>query len=193
MPSASVQPPKLTHIATTHLDLSPAATLGSHPVLKPAGSFQRFIPIPTGTLTFHSSPTGSDSTRDLVLDIVPGSSHDLVTAHPSLGVVSLDISLLFTTNPTGDEKPTFFRFSDRGTPALDSLTGKILQSHPEARSTEFGECPIFEVVKCQTDSEEFGWLNWVTLIGQGRFLVGDNGEGGKKLIGVEFQIFKVGI
>jgi hypothetical protein len=39
-----------------------------------------------------------------------------------------------------------------------------------AEGTESGEEGVFETIRCSTSSEEHGWLNFATVVGQGRLV-----------------------
>jgi hypothetical protein len=41
---------------------------------------------------------------------------------------------------------------------------------PYAEGTESGEEGVFETIRCSTSSEEHGWLNFATVVAQGRLV-----------------------
>ncbi|CAG8958019.1 hypothetical protein HYFRA_00000362 [Hymenoscyphus fraxineus] len=163
--------PKLEHIADIHLDLSPALPSGT----TPKGT-TLWIPITGGTI---KSPSPSTTSPKLNLTVLPGGG-DYPTLHATDGVLSLDVNLVAIDEETKD----LFRFQNSGYITLDEEVSALLLEG-KGRSTEFGEKDVRETITCNTGSKDFGWMNFGTMVAQGRLLERDGGLGG-----IEFRVFR---
>lgn len=96
-------------------------------------------------------------------------------------MLSLDVNLVAVDDATND----VFRFQNTGFITLDDDVKKLLLEG-KGTGTEFGEKDIRETITCNTGSEVWGWMNFATMVAQGRFLERDGG-----LAGIEFRVFRV--
>lgn len=194
--------PTLKHIADIHLDLAPGLPCGA----TPKGTTTWFE-ITSGTITSPPAAAAAAAANDppLHLAVLPGGG-DYATVHGDAGVVSLDVHFLARQPPQqneggGDSGATagegsgaagtggdVFRFRNTGFIHLDNpAVAAVMAGDPAARSTEYGEARVLETITCQTSAGgAFGWMNWATMVAQGRLVV----EGGK-FVGIEFRVFEV--
>ncbi|KAJ7034490.1 hypothetical protein C8F04DRAFT_1102021 [Mycena alexandri] len=166
-------PPRLSHIVDIHIDLAPPVAGG----VTPHGGPVNFFEIIGGRIT---SAAGSPHVGTLDATILPGGG-DYTTVHPTAGVVTLDINMV-----ARDTAGTLYRFQNSGFIHMTEKVGKVLMGAPDAVGTEFGEEGIFETIRCTTSSEEHGWLNFATVVAQGRLVVEN-----AKLKGIQFRGFEL--
>ncbi|KAJ6537662.1 hypothetical protein B0H19DRAFT_1270084 [Mycena capillaripes] len=166
-------PPRLSHIVDIHIDLAPPAPGG----VTPLGGPVNFFEITGGRIT---SAAGSPHAGSLDVTVLPGGG-DYTTLHLASGVVTLDINMV-----ARDTAGTLYRFQNTGVIQMTENVGKVLMGAPDAVGTEFGEEGIFETIRCTTSSQEHGWLNFATVVAQGRLVVANG-----KLIGIEFRGFEL--
>lgn len=160
--------PRLEHVANLHIDLASVIPGGQTP-----HGQTNWFEITGGTLDTVDSR--------LHAKILPGSG-DYTTLHPEAGVVALDVHMIAQDTATND----IFRFQNKGFVQLDADIGKIFQGDQTMEPTQFGEKDVFESITCNTASKEYAWLNFATLVGQGRLVV----KAGS-FAGIEFRVFKL--
>lgn len=171
-----MSPPTLKHIADIHLDLALGLPCGT---------------TPQGTTTWFEITGGkitspAESPTKLNLTALSGGG-DYATVYTDAGVVSLDVHFLARQHEGGDGGDDIFRFRNTGFIHLNNpAVAAIMTGDPAARSTEYGQASVVETITCQTASREFGWMNWATMIAQGRLVVKDG-----KFVAIEFQVFEV--
>ncbi|KAJ6567593.1 hypothetical protein DFH09DRAFT_1034058 [Mycena vulgaris] len=165
--------PRLAHIVDIHIDLASPAPGG----VTPHGGPVNFFEITGGLIT---SAANSLHGGGLSATILPGGG-DYTTLHAAAGVVTLDINMV-----ARDAAGTLYRFQNSGFIHLTESIAKVLMGAPDAEATEFGEEGVFETIRCNTSSEEHGWLNFATVVAQGRLVVED-----AKLKGIQFRAFEV--
>ncbi|KAJ6537654.1 hypothetical protein B0H19DRAFT_1180596 [Mycena capillaripes] len=170
--------PRLSHIVDIHADLAPPVPGG----ITPLGGPVNFFEITGGRITSAAgSPhAGSPHAGSLNATILPGGG-DYTTLHLASGVITLDINLV-----ARDTAGTLYRFQNTGVIQMTENVGKVLMGAPDAVGTEFGEEGIFETIRCTTSSQEHGWLNFATVVAQGRLVVEN-----AKLTGIEFRGFEL--
>ena len=171
--TASPPLPRLSHIVDIHVDLAPPVPGG----VTQHGGPVNFFEITGGVIT---SSTNSPHGSGLNATILPGGG-DYTTLHPAAGVVTLDINIV-----ARDSAGTLYRFQNSGFIHLTEAVKKVLMGAPDAQGTEFGEEGVFETIRCSTSSEEHGWLNFATVVAQGRLVVDD-----AKLTGIQFRAFEL--
>ncbi|KAJ7734074.1 hypothetical protein B0H16DRAFT_1578211 [Mycena metata] len=165
--------PRLSHVVDIHVDLAPGVAGG----VTPHGGPVNFFEVTGGRIT---SAAGSPHAGALDAAFQPGGG-DYTTLHMAAGVLTLDINVM-----ARDTAGTLYRFQNSGFIHMSEKLGKVLMGAPDAVGTEFGEEGIFETIRCTTSSEEHGWLNWATIVAQGRLVV-ENG----KFTAIEFRGFEL--
>lgn len=95
-------------------------------------------------------------------------------------MLTLDINVLAVDTVTNE----LFRFRNTGAIAVDEEVGLLFEG--KGKTTEFGEKDVRETITCNTSSEKFGWMNFATMVAQGRLLERDGGLGG-----IEFRVFRM--
>jgi uncharacterized protein DUF3237 len=163
--------PKLTHIANMRVNVEPSISAGQ----TPAG-IKQWFEISSGFIT-SPSPTASPQ---LSLKIQSGGG-DYAGVHPEAGFLTLDVSMVALSDDN-----EFFKFSNTGYVKFDETTTGIIAGDKEAKSTQFGGSEVVETVKVNTSSVTWGWLNFATLVGQGRLVVEDG-----VLTAIEMRLFEV--
>lgn len=171
--------PTLHHVADIHLDLAPGLPCG----ITPQGTTTWFE-ITSGTVTSPAGSPAESSAKQLNLTALPGGG-DYATVYRDAGVVSLDVH--FLARQPEDAGGAVFRFRNTGFIRLDNpAVAAIMTGDPAAQSTEYGQASVLEAITCQTASREFEWMNWATMVAQGRLVV----EKGK-FVAIEFRVFEV--
>ncbi|KAJ7729969.1 hypothetical protein B0H16DRAFT_1469837 [Mycena metata] len=165
--------PRLAHVVDLHVDLaSPVPGGVTH-----YGGPVNFFEITGGRIT---SAAGSPHAGTLDATILTGGG-DYITMYPTAGVATLDINMV-----ARDTAGTLYRFQNTGFIHLSEEIGKVLVGAPDAVGTEFGEQKIFETIRCTTSGEEHGWLNFATVVAQGRLVVENT-----TLKAIEFRGFEL--
>ncbi|RDW70392.1 hypothetical protein BP5796_08789 [Coleophoma crateriformis] len=167
--ASSLPLPTLEHIANIHLDLADAIPSGE----TPKGTTM-WIEITGGTIKSPESASPA-----LNLRVLPGGG-DYPTLHAADGMLSLDIHMVALDTTTND----VFRFQNTGFITLDEETDALLLKG-QGKSTEFGSNDVRETITCNTGSKQFGWMNYATMVAQGRLLERNGGLGG-----IEFRVFR---
>lgn len=134
-----------------------------------------WISITGGTII--SPPSASPQ---LNLRVLPDSGGDYPTLHSNYNMLTLDINVLAVDTVTNE----LFRFRNTGAIAVDEEVGLLFEG--KGKTTEFGEKDVRETITCNTSSEKFGWMNFATMVAQGRLLERDGGLGG-----IEFRVFRM--
>ncbi|KAL3418126.1 hypothetical protein PVAG01_09841 [Phlyctema vagabunda] len=186
----SAPAPTLEHVANIHLDLAAGIAGGN----TPKGT-TIWIPITGGTITSpdnHEDDNTNTTTPRLDLRVLPGGG-DYPTLHAHDGILSLDISFVATSAPapTGSSNANvnagagdLFRFQNTGFITLDDEVADLLLRGCGS-DTVFGAQDVRESITCNTSSEPFRWLNFATLVAQGRLLARDG-----QLGAIEFRVFR---
>ncbi len=69
---------------------------------------------------------------------------------------------------------------------VDEGGGKVLTWAPDAKTTQYGDHEWFNAPVIETDDPSYKWVETSLFIGQGRYVVDEEGSA------VEYQIYKVG-
>jgi hypothetical protein len=165
--------PRLSHVVDIRADLAPPVTGG----ITPHGGPVNFFEVTGGRIT---SAAGSPHVGLLDAAILTGGG-DYSTVNLAAGVITLDIHMV-----ARDTAGTLYRFQNSGFIHITDNIGKILLGAPDAVGTEFGQEGVFETIRCTTSSQEHGWLNFATVVAQGRLVVED-----AKLTAIELRGFEL--
>lgn len=101
---------------------------------------------------------------------------------PSTNVCYLDVR---TQARTGDGKHSIY-VHYHGVLKVDEAGGKVLDGASDAKSTQYGDQEWFASPVIETDDPACKWVETCLFVGQGRFIVDDDGSA------VEYQVYKVG-
>ncbi|KAH7113722.1 hypothetical protein B0J11DRAFT_541178 [Dendryphion nanum] len=161
--------PRLVHIGEIHFNLGEVTTGG----VTPRGSFI-FCPITGGHFTtVFPLPDGfgihSEATEGLRAEVLPGGG-DYPLIHNN-ELAELNVSVV----AKGLNNDHIFRITSFGICEWNKLIFDMMDQTADARSTEMGEVNAWQVLRINTDSPEYAWLNWACIIGQER-LIYENGR-----------------
>ncbi|KAK7026871.1 hypothetical protein VNI00_015413 [Paramarasmius palmivorus] len=166
--------PRLNHVANIHIDIAPVVPGGNTP--RGQASWVEGI---GGSIT-SASPSAQPQ---LHLKVLSGGG-DYITSFAEHNVVSLDIRTFAQREVDG--KQELFKFQGNGFGHVNDKVAKIFAGDPDATSTEFGEAGININITCNTSSDDFAWMNFAILIGQGRQIVRQG-----KLVAVEIRVYEM--
>lgn len=161
--------PSMEHIADMRVDIARPISGGVTPL-----GIRNWFGFTGGTLTSVSSSSKLHAT------VLPGGG-DYSLFHQDAGVIRLDINMLAM-----DSNQDLFKFHNTGFIKLDQYTTPLVLGTPGAKSTEFGDSEVVESITIETQSKEWGWLNFETLIGQVK-MVAEEGI----LTAFEIRVFKI--
>ena len=100
----------------------------------------------------------------------------------SLNVAHLDVR---AQARTVDGESLYIHYS--GILKIDDAGAKVLAWAKDAKTTNFGDHEWFSAPIVETSSEKFKWVETTLFVGEGRFIVEDNGASEA----VEYEIYKV--
>ena len=93
--------------------------------------------------------------------MLPG-GHDYARVHGGGTLAEMSVSAA----ARGQNTAAVFQITSHGLCQWDHVVTAMVKQAPEARSSAFGEVETWQVFRVNTDSEEYGWLNYACLIGQ---------------------------
>ena len=173
----SSKDPVLKYVASVLLDTARSIPAGETPRGK-----AMWVPVIGGHIKAANGTA--------IASILPGGGGDYITLHVEDRVLELDIRTV-----AQDDQGTLFRLATSGFFHLDEATMRRLLQDDEGAAKaglsklniqEFGGFDAFEVFSCNTSSVRYRWMNFATLIGQARFVLGPEG-----VQGVEHRLFQV--
>jgi hypothetical protein len=97
-------------------------------------------------------------------------------------MLTLDVNFQAVDTSTNE----LFRFKNTGAITVDADIGLLFENKGKGIPMAFGEKDVRETITCNTSSEKFGWMNFATMVAQGRLIERDWGLGG-----IEFRVFKM--
>ncbi|PVH75079.1 hypothetical protein DL98DRAFT_593467 [Cadophora sp. DSE1049] len=112
--------------------------------------------------------------------LTPGGG-DWILLDTSLNVAHLDVR---TQARTDDGESVYVHYN--GILKIDEAGSKVLAWAKDAKTTNFGDHYWFSGPIIETSSKEFKWVENTAFVGQGRFIVDDDGAEA-----VEYEIYKV--
>lgn len=86
---------------------------------------------------------------------------------------------------TADGESLYIHYT--GVLKIDEAGGKVLGWAKDAKTTNFGDHQWFAGPIVETSSEKFKWVETTLFVGEGRFVVEDDGASEA----VEYEIYKV--
>ena len=161
--------PKLEHVFTMRGYLSKEHSIDLGAMWASSGPKRSIVPIISGTIE------GSG----LKATILPGGS-DWLLMDPDSGVAHLDVR---TQAKTDDGETVYVHYT--GVLKADEATGKITAWANDAKSTNYGDHQWFSAPIMETNSKQHKWVETTLFVGQGRWIVDDQGSA------VEYEIYKV--
>ncbi|KAK5060200.1 hypothetical protein LTR84_010085 [Exophiala bonariae] len=115
----------------------------------------------------------------LTAKVLPGGA-DWLLLDPSTNVAHLDVR---TQARTADGHSLYIHY--HGVLKVDDAGSKALAGAADAKSTDFGDHEWFAGPVIETDDPNFKWVETTLFVGQGRYVIDDEGSA------VEYQIYKV--